>query len=209
MQRGRPRRNPSSFVRRGARGWCAGALCAWAPPPVAASAPCDFTTPPIPNPPNHNPPSTPNQNQRTTTTHNNKALFALVAFASAAYLQTKGFRSPLVNFVVFTGVVGWLLAMLYAVVSCVEGLQRTFWGIVEVATSALWVVFWLAAAAALTADRRCKPSQLSTATPFTECNAWLAATAFAWMSLLLWIPSLGMAVVEWRRGEGLGGGVRY
>jgi hypothetical protein len=28
---------------------------------------------------------------------------------------------------VFTGVLGWLIAMFYAVVSCSEGLQRTFW----------------------------------------------------------------------------------
>lgn len=153
----------------------------------------------------------PNPHQKPPCQHplNNQAVLALVAFAAAAYLQTRGHREPLVNFTVFVGVVGWLLAILYAVTSCVEGLQRKLWGIVEVVISALWTLFWLSAAAALAADHRCKPSQLSTKAPFTECNAWLAAQAFAWMSLLLWIPSLAMAVVEWRRGEGLGGGVRY
>ena len=136
-------------------------------------------------------------------------LLALVAFSAAAYLQTKGHRAALINFCVFTGVTAWLIALLYAAVSCVEGLQRRMWGIVEVAITSLWAVFWLAAAAALTADGRCKPSQLSTDSPFADCNAFLAAEAFSWMSLLTWLPSLAMAVVEWRRGEGLGGGVRY
>ncbi|GBF94140.1 hypothetical protein Rsub_07127 [Raphidocelis subcapitata] len=133
-----------------------------------------------------------------------QAVLALVAFAGAAWLQTKGFREPPINFMVFVGVTGWLISMLYAVVSCVEGLQRVLWGIVEAGLNALWVLFWMAGGAAFAADGRCKPSQLSLDTPFTECNAFLASEAFAWMSFLLWVPSLALAVVDWRRGEGLG-----
>jgi len=128
-------------------------------------------------------------------------LLALVAFSAAAFLQSKGFREPLINFMVFTGVVAWLISILYAVVSCVEALQRKLWGLPEMVVSSIWVLFWLCAAAAFAADGRCKPSQVSTETPFTNCNAFIAAQAFAWMSLLLWIPSLALAVVDWRRGQ--------
>lgn len=127
-----------------------------------------------------------------------------MAFAGSAFLQTKGFREAPINFMVFVGVTGWLLAMLYAVVSCVERLQRVLWGVVEVAINGLWVLFWLSGGAAYAADGRCKPSQLDLGTPFTECNAFLASEAFAWMSLLMWVPSLALSVVDWRRGEGLG-----
>lgn len=104
----------------------------------------------------------------------------------------------------------WLISMFYAVVSCSEGLQRTFWGAVEVLINTIWVVFWLAAGAAYAAFAPCKPSQIDTADVFTECNAFLASESFAWMSWLLWIPSLAISVVDMRRGEGItGGGKRY
>lgn len=56
-----------------------------------------------------------------------QALFALIAFAASAYVQSKGHVEPRINFMVFTGVTAWLLSMFYAIVSCSEGLQRTFW----------------------------------------------------------------------------------
>jgi hypothetical protein len=62
--------------------------------------------------------------------HNNKtkkAILALIAFAASAYIQTKGHHEPRINYFVFVGVTGWLLSMLYAAVSCAEGLQRMFW----------------------------------------------------------------------------------
>lgn len=61
-----------------------------------------------------------------------QAVLALVAFAASAYIQSKGEGSPMINFMVFTGVTAWLLAMFYAAVSCVERLQRLFKGAVEV-----------------------------------------------------------------------------
>lgn len=82
---------------------------------------------------------------------------------------------------VFTGVTAWIIAMFYAVVSCSEGLQRTFWGVVEVAVNAVWTVFWLAAAASYSSFKQCKPSQIDILEPFTECGGWLASEAFAWM----------------------------
>ncbi|KAI8472670.1 MAG: membrane-associating domain-containing protein [Monoraphidium minutum] len=138
------------------------------------------------------------------------AVFALIAFAASAYVQSKGHVEPRINFMVFVGVTAWLISMFYAIVSCSEGLQRTFWGAVEVGVNTVWVVFWLAAGAAYAAYAKCKPSQIDLDTPFAYCNAILASEAFAWMSFLLWVPSLALSVVDMRRGEGItGGGKRY
>lgn len=114
-------------------------------------------------------------------------MLALVAFAASAYLQSKGYKEPKVNFMVFVGVTAWLLAMFYAVVSCSEGLQRTFWGAVEVAVNAVWVVFFLAAAASYASFKACKPSQIDITEPFTECGGWLASEAFAWMRCVAFV----------------------
>jgi hypothetical protein len=142
-----------------------------------------------------------------------QALLSLIAFAAAAYVQTKGFKEPHINFMVFVGVTGWLIAMFYAIVSCAEGLQRFFWGIVEVAVTGLWVLFWMAGSAAFAADQRCKIDDILD--PFTSvCKTFVASEAFGWMSFLTWIPSLALAIVDWRRGEvwrlcgRQGGGVR-
>jgi len=35
----------------------------------------------------------------------------------------------------------FLLALFYSIVSCVEGLQRTFSGVLEVFVNVLWVIF--------------------------------------------------------------------
>lgn len=135
-----------------------------------------------------------------------QALLALVAFAASAYLQTQGYKWPNINFMVFTGVTGWLIAMLYTAVTCVEALQKVLMGIVEVVITAVWCIFWMAAAASFAAYAPCKsPTQLDTENPFSGCNAFLASQAFAWMSLLLWIASLAIAVVDTRRGEGITG----
>jgi hypothetical protein len=188
-------------------------------------------------------------------------VFALIAFAASAYLQSKGHRDAVVNFMVFTGVTGWLIAVFYAVVSCSEasgmgmggggwgwgmggrrcapapspplrarppgapppnphpprcspaqGLQRTFWGAVEVAINAVWTVFWLAAAGAYAAFTRCRTPTVDDyiAKPTYECGAFLASQAFAWLSLLLWVPSLVISIFDVRRGEGVtGSGKRY
>jgi hypothetical protein len=81
---------------------------------------------------------------------------------------------------------------------------------VEVAVNVLWVIFWMSAAGAYAAFEKCKPSQIDVLEPFAYCNAILASQAFAWMSWLLWIPSLAISVVDMRRGEGItGGGKRY
>jgi hypothetical protein len=101
---------------------------------------------------------------------------------------------------VFVGVTGWLIAMFYAVVSCAEGLQRFFWGIVEVAVTGLWALFWMAGSAAFAADQRCKIDDILD--PFTSlCKTFVASEAFGWMSFLVTIPSLALAIVDWRRGE--------
>ncbi|KAI8473010.1 MAG: marvel domain-containing protein [Monoraphidium minutum] len=134
-----------------------------------------------------------------------QAVLALIAFSASAYMQSRGERAPKINFMVFTGVTAWLLAMLYAAVHCVERLQRPLWGVVEVALNSIWVVFWLAASAAYAAFPECKASQAEFRT-FNECNAFLASQAFGWMSLILWIPSLALSILDMKRGEGVTGG---
>jgi uncharacterized membrane protein YgcG len=103
------------------------------------------------------------------------------------------------------GVTGFLIAIWYTLVSCVEGLQRTFWGLIEVIINGIWVVFWLAAAASLAAFAPCKPSQASLGT-FSDCDKFLASQAFAWMSWLLWCASLVISFLDMRQGKGITGG---
>jgi hypothetical protein len=57
---------------------------------------------------------------------------------------------------------------------------------------------------------RAAPRLLPQATyrTFSNCDALLASSAFAWMSVILWIPSLVLAVIDLRRGDGVTGG-RY
>lgn len=103
---------------------------------------------------------------------------------------------------VFTGVMAFLIAIFYSAVSCAEGLQPTFSGtFIEVGVTAIWVIFWLAAAASFASYRACSPRQIKT-TQLTFCDVFLASQAFAWLSWLLWIISLVIAVVEMRRGSG-------
>lgn len=134
-------------------------------------------------------------------------VFALIAFAAAAslYNGTEAYKVAKVQFMVFTGVMAFLLAIFYAIVSCVEGLKRTFSGVLEVMVNGLWVIFWLAAAASFAAYPECKYAEADTR-KLTRCDVFLASQAFAWLSWFLWIGSLLIAIIEMRRGEGLTGG---
>lgn len=131
-------------------------------------------------------------------------VFALISFAAAASLYNSwALRTSYVQFMVFTGVVAFLIAIFYSAVSCAEGLQPTFSGtIIEVGVNAIWVVFWLAAAAAFASFAPCSPRQVK-ATELTFCDVFLASEAFAWLSWLLWIISLVISVIEMRRGSGV------
>lgn len=134
-------------------------------------------------------------------------VFALIAFAAAASLYNgyDDYKVSFVQFMVFTGVMGFLIAIFYAIVSCVEGLKRTFSGLLEVMANTLWVIFWLAAAASFAAYQPCKIKDADYA-KFTKCDVFLASQAFAWLSWFLWIGSLMISVIEMRNGEGLTGG---
>lgn len=138
-----------------------------------------------------------------------KIVFALIAFAAAASLN-QNWPSPdtsilsAVRFMVFTGVLAFLLAIFYAIVCCVEGLKRTFSGLVEVLINGLWVIFWMAAAASFAAYQPCKYKDFDAR--FTRCDVFITAQAFAWLSWLLWIASLAISIIEMRRGEGFSGG---
>jgi hypothetical protein len=134
-------------------------------------------------------------------------VFALIAFAAAAslYNGTATYKVTEVQFMVFTGVMAFLLAIFYAIVSCVEGLKRTFSGVLEVMVNGLWCIFWLAAAASFAAYPKCKVGDADLK-KFTRCDVFLASQAFAWLSWFLWLGSLLIAVIEMRRGEGLTGG---
>lgn len=133
-------------------------------------------------------------------------VFALIAFAAAASLYNSyDYKYSFVQFMVFTGVMGFLIAIFYAIVSCVEGLKRTFSGLLEVLVNVLWVIFWLAAAASFAAYQPCKIKDADTR-QFTKCDVFLASQAFGWLSWFLWIGSLMISIIEMRNGEGLTGG---
>eukprot|EP00878_Enallax_costatus_P022824 GHUV01024248.1.p1 GENE.GHUV01024248.1~~GHUV01024248.1.p1 ORF type:complete len:177 (+),score=47.95 GHUV01024248.1:32-532(+) len=136
-------------------------------------------------------------------------VFALIAFAAAASLNQNWPSLDMsiisaVRFMVFTGVTAFLLAIFYAIVCCVEGLKRTFSGLVEVLVNGLWVVFWLAAAASFAAYQPCKVKDFDWR--YNRCDVFIAAQAFAWLSWLMWIASLAISIIEMRRGEGFSGG---
>jgi hypothetical protein len=136
-------------------------------------------------------------------------LFALIAFAAAASLYNKyeGYKASFVQFMVFTGVMGFLIAIFYAIVCCVEGLKRTFSGLLEVIVNTLWVIFWLAAAASFAAYQPCKLKDADWV-KVSKCDVFLASQAFAWLSWFLWMGSLWISVIEMRNGEGLTGGAK-
>lgn len=135
-------------------------------------------------------------------------VFALIAFAAAASLYNSyEYRFSFVQFMVFTGVMGFLIAIFYSIVCCVEGLKRTFSGLLEVLVNALWVIFWLAAAASFAAYQPCKIKDADYRT-VTKCDVFLASQAFAWLSWFLWMGSFMISVIEMRSGEGLTGGAK-
>lgn len=145
-----------------------------------------------------------------------QVIFALIAFATAGWLLDTGatgssdfglLKQSSVSFMVFTGVLAFLISLVYSISFCVPRMQSALWGLVEVVINALWVVFWLAAAAAFAAEPACKPSSVYTGNQI--CNAFLASQAFAWLSWFLWIASLIFSILDWRSGEGVGGGKRY
>eukprot|EP00878_Enallax_costatus_P000829 GHUV01000955.1.p1 GENE.GHUV01000955.1~~GHUV01000955.1.p1 ORF type:complete len:157 (+),score=29.31 GHUV01000955.1:229-699(+) len=130
-------------------------------------------------------------------------IFALIAFASAASLYNSWtLRASYVQFMVFTGVVAFIIAIFYSAVSCAEGLQPTFSGtLIEVAVNAIWVIFWLAAAASFASYAPCSPKQVRT-DKLSFCDVFLASEAFAWLSWFFWIASLIVSIIEMRRGSG-------
>lgn len=137
-----------------------------------------------------------------------EVIFALIAFSAAGWLLNTGatgdsdfglLKHSSVAFMVFTGVTAFLIAALYSFSFCVAKLQSTLWGIVEVVINAIWVVFWLAAAASFAAEPACKPSSIYSGNSI--CNAFLASQAFAWLSWFLWIASLVFSILDWRSGD--------
>jgi hypothetical protein len=136
-------------------------------------------------------------------------VFALIAFAAAASLYNSYdfYKVSFVQFMVFTGVMGFLISLFYSIVSCVEGLKRTFSGLIEVILNVLWVIFWLAAAASFAAYQPCKVKD-ATFVAITKCDVFIASQAFAWLSWFLWIGSLWISIMEMRSGEGLTGGAK-
>jgi hypothetical protein len=110
-----------------------------------------------------------------------------------------------VGFMIFTGLVAWLITAFYVAVQCQEKLQRIFSGLIETVISGVWVIFWLAASASFAAINTCKPGTPMTPITMTPCNAVRASQAFGWLSWLLWVPSLAIAVIDLKNGEGMFG----
>jgi hypothetical protein len=110
-----------------------------------------------------------------------------------------------VGFMIFTGLIAWLATAFYVAVQCQEKLQRIFSGLIETVFTGVWVIFWLAAAASFAAIHTCKPGTPMTPITMSPCNAVRASQAFGWLSFFLWIPSLAIAVVDLKNGEGMFG----
>jgi hypothetical protein len=135
-------------------------------------------------------------------------LCALAAWAAAAWLMNTvdlaGYKGR-VGFMIFTGLIAWFVTAFYVFVQCNEKLQRIFSGLIEVVFTGVWVIFWLAASASFAAIDTCKPGAKIGDAALTPCNAVRASQAFGWLSFLLWVPSLAIAVIDLKNGEGMFG----
>lgn len=118
-------------------------------------------------------------------------VFSIIAFAPIADWTW----SSTANFVIFCGVTGMLLGMIYI---AVELLTITpLLGLVQLIIAAVWAIFWLAAGAA-TAD---------------DLNSWVGynksdlsvACAFSWLCFLLSLALCGFAFLDMKAGKGISG----
>jgi ABC-type microcin C transport system permease subunit YejE len=130
-------------------------------------------------------------------------LFALIAFGTAARLSDHySTKHSAVNFMIFTGFTGFLVAFWYLVVNFVERLQRIFSGLLEIVVNALYALWFLAAAAAIVDNSNfCKiRSEFGKS---KECDYIRASAAFGFMSWLLWMGHVVPAIFDMRAGVGL------
>ena len=165
-------------------------------------------------------------------------MFALIAFATAASLNGKAWGylgtatantnqinvgdAPVqwngypsyVGFMIFTGVTGWLLCMIFFGLYGTPKLQNARMLQADLAVSAIWTIFFLSAFAAMTAklDGHCGQlfdvalsvngtTQNGTITSNGSwCNTYKASIAFGFLSFFFWLISLVIAFLHFRKG---------
>lgn len=172
-------------------------------------------------------------------------VFALIAFATAASLnknawgyvesstamvsgdaaqQWDGYPSY-VGFMIFTGVTGWLLTMIFFGLYGTPKLQNARMLQADLAVSFIWTVFFLAAASAMaakvdnhcgslfvvdlsssgttcngTVDQAANSTNCAVSSNSGWCNTYKASVAFGFLSFIFWLISLGIAFIYFRKG---------
>jgi hypothetical protein len=89
----------------------------------------------------------------------------------------------------FTGLTAWLLATAYMFFYATGIAASKMLGLVDLAISAVYSIFWLAAAAATTPNNWGSTAQ--------------AGTAFGYLSWLAWMPSIYFAFLDYKNGQGI------
>lgn len=89
----------------------------------------------------------------------------------------------------FTGLTAWLLTAAYMVFYATGIAASKMLGLVDLAISAVYSIFWLAAAAATTPNNWGSTAQ--------------AAIAFGYLSWLAWMPSVYFAYLDYKNGQGI------
>lgn len=99
-------------------------------------------------------------------------IFAIVAFGCAADYTGTSY----INFIMFTGVTAFVLSLVFMVAYLCDATAVR--GAGELVVDVIWSIFWLSAAAALSA-------KIGSSWP----SALKASNAFSWMSWILWMIS--------------------
>ncbi|KAI9102049.1 membrane-associating domain-containing protein [Phlyctochytrium arcticum] len=109
--------------------------------------------------------------------------FAVIAFSTIAEYP----HFDAISFMLFVGVVGWLLTMVFLAVYIFRPIQTQgrVYAYAELVITAIWVVFWFAASVAVAAlgCPACGNLKASVAFGFFSFGAWIASTWFAFMDL--------------------------
>ncbi|KNC97409.1 uncharacterized protein SPPG_07333 [Spizellomyces punctatus DAOM BR117] len=114
--------------------------------------------------------------------------FAVISFSTIASYGKAATGTSEGGFMIFTGVVAWLLTMVFLAVYILRPPQLSgrVWAYFEVAVSAIWVVFWFSASIAVAAygcSFDCANFNASITFGFFSFAAWAASTWFAYMEL--------------------------
>ncbi|TPX34664.1 hypothetical protein SmJEL517_g02706 [Synchytrium microbalum] len=116
-------------------------------------------------------------------------LFALIAFSTAASYTGFSYISGAIGFMIFVGVLAWLLDMAFMALYIFRPNAGRSVHFVELIISALWTFFWFAAWVAMAAQNLCGGL----------CSTWNASIAFGAFSMVAWGVSTFMVLREYRK----------